>query len=64
MLLGDEIFANIDPANRDAILSTLADFGRDRTVLLICHEDTDYPFTHHLHLGEDSITYTPMEVAR
>lgn len=64
VLLGDEIFANIDPANRDAILSTLADFGRDRTVLLICHEDTDYPFTHHLHLGEDSITYTPMEVAR
>lgn len=64
ILLGDEIFANIDAANRYNILKVLTDFGQDKTVLLICHEDFAYSFTHRLVLGENEITYTRMEVAR
>lgn len=60
VLLGDEIFANIDAANREDILRVLAEYGREKTVLLICHEDCAYPFTHRLHLGENEVLFQPV----
>lgn len=60
VLLGDEIFANVDSANREAILQALKGFCAGKTVFLICHEKVDFPFTHRLHLGEDAVSYTPV----
>lgn len=60
VLLGDEIFANVDSGNREAILKALEGFCAGKTVFLICHEPVDFPFTHRLHLGEDAVSYTPV----
>lgn len=64
VLLGDEIFANIDAANREDILQVLAGYGSGKTVLLICHEDFAYPFTHRLHLGETETLFQPVKEVR
>lgn len=38
LVLGDEIFANIDPENRAAIARVLEEQTQGKTLLLVCHE--------------------------
>ena len=44
LVLGDEIFANIDPENRAAIARVLEEQTRGKTLLLVCHEAMDLRF--------------------
>ena len=44
LILGDEIFANIDPANTQAIADMLQEEFADKTVIMVCHENVPYKF--------------------
>lgn len=50
LIIGDEIFANIDPENRERIITLLAESFRDKTVILVCHESNSFPFNKELRL--------------
>lgn len=61
-ILGDEIFANIDPENRERIINMLSDVFKDKTVVLVCHERNSFPFNKELKLNNCMIEEMPMEV--
>ena len=44
LILGDEIFANIDPANTQMIADMLQNEFADKTVIMVCHENVPYTF--------------------
>lgn len=44
IVLGDEIFANIDRENAEQIATLLAEEFRGQTLILVCHEAVSFPF--------------------
>jgi ATP-binding cassette subfamily B protein len=44
LVLGDEIFSNVDKESITAIAETLRDRFQDKTVIFVCHEPIDFPF--------------------
>lgn len=44
VILGDEIFANIDRENAERIAALLSEEFREQTLILVCHETVSFPF--------------------
>jgi ATP-binding cassette subfamily B protein len=44
LVLGDEIFSNVDKESITAIAKTIRDRFHDKTVVFVCHEPIDFPF--------------------
>ncbi|MDC7223844.1 MAG: ABC transporter ATP-binding protein [Spirochaetales bacterium] len=62
LIIGDEIFANIDRDNRDRITDLLAEAFKEKTVILVCHESNNFPFNKELHLNDGKIELISREV--
>jgi ABC-type multidrug transport system fused ATPase/permease subunit len=62
LIIGDEIFANIDKDNRDKITDMLAHAFKDKTVILVCHERNNFPFNKELHLEEGRVELISREL--
>jgi len=56
LVLGDEIFANIDRENTSQILSRLAGELEDKTVFFVCHEEIPYQFDRIFHVENKTLT--------
>lgn len=55
LVLADEIFANVDQGNRQAVLEELKTLYRDATVVMITHEAVDYPFDRVLEVNAGTV---------
>lgn len=55
LILGDEIFSNIDKANASRILRNLKEEWKEKTVILIAHENIDFPFNRYLRIENGKI---------
>ena len=55
MIIGDEIFSNIDNANRDIILHLLEEKYPHKIVIMICHDDIPYKFDRILQVESGSV---------
>jgi len=48
IILGDEIFSNVDSKNKEVIAAAFFKIFADKTVVLICHDDIPYEFDREL----------------
>ena len=55
VLIGDEIFANIDNENRSKIIKLINELYQDHTVIMIAHESIDYPFNRVLNVENGKV---------
>ncbi len=52
IVIGDEMFSNIDLENRQRIISEIVEEWREKTVILINHDDLKFPFDKRIVLSE------------
>lgn len=64
MLLGDEIFSNIDIENREYIASLIGRYGQKKTLLFVCHESMGIPFKRTIYVQNGTVTELEGEVAK
>lgn len=55
LILADEIFANVDHNNRQAVTDELKTLYRNATVVMITHEAVDYPFDRILEVNAGTV---------
>lgn len=58
IVLGDEIFSNVDRQNAARIASAMAETFSGQTVLMVCHEETPFPFDRVFHVENGCVTIT------
>lgn len=63
IVLGDEIFANIDKENRKGISELLADLLKNHTVLMVSHDEEYIRFTKKLTVGQGKAVLEKMGVS-
>jgi len=62
LVLGDEIFSNIDNTNKKEIVNIISDACKGKTIFFVCHDDMGLKFSKKLIVKDKKVLIQPYEV--